>query len=138
VQILGRSEGACRVVRQQRRHFQGHPPVYTIRPVVNCPKEVGGPAQVVERQFEKQLLPRLALLELLADRGVVGSTVLDCMVKDRRVRGQPSHRQLVDIAPEHPAGQQVTGDVVEPDALAQIMELLRCFHCITFVVGGIR
>jgi len=54
---------------------------------VDWPKEVGGPAEVVERQFEKQLLPRLALLELLADRGIVGSAVLDGVVEDRWVRG---------------------------------------------------
>jgi hypothetical protein len=32
VQILGRSEGTCRVMGQQRRHLQGHPPVHTASP----------------------------------------------------------------------------------------------------------
>ena len=87
---------------------------------------------------KKSALARLALLQLLADRGVVGRAVLDRVVEDRRIRGQPGHREFVDVAFERAAVQQVARDVVEPDALAQIVELLRCFHCITFVVGGIR
>ena len=127
VQILGRSEGARGVVGQERRHFEGYPPVHTARPVVDRSKEVGGPGEVVERQLEKQPLSRLALLELVADRGIVGCAVLDRVVEDRRVRGQPGHRQFVDVALKRAARQQFAGDVVEPDALAQIMELWVAF-----------
>src|SRR5262249_28264213 len=105
MQILRGGDGAFGIVRQQRRHFEGDPTVDAVRLAVDRPKEVGGAAEVIERQLEKQLLPRLTFLELLADRAVVGSTVLDRVVENRRVGGQPGHRQLVDVAFERAARQ---------------------------------
>ena len=105
MQLLGRGERAGRVVGQQRRHLQRHPAVHAVRPVVDRPEQVGGPGEVLERQLEEQLLARLALVELLADRGVVGGAVLDGVVEDRRVRGEPRDRQLVDVALERAAGR---------------------------------
>ena len=49
--------------------------------------------------------------------------VLDGVIEDRRVRGEPGHRELVDIALQRAAIQQLTGDVVEPEALAEVVEL---------------
>src|ERR1700757_5129891 len=68
---------------------------------------------------------------LLADCRIVGRAVLDGVVEDRRIRGQPRHRELVDIAPERPSGEQVARDVVEPETLAQFVELLCCLHDVT-------
>ena len=127
-QLFGRGEGAGRVVGQQGRHFQRHPAVHAIRPVIDGSKQVGSAGEVLQRQLEEQFLSRLALLELLADRGVVGRAVLDGLVEDGRIRGQPRHRQLVDVALERAVVQQVARDVVEPEALAQVVEQLRRFH----------
>ena len=132
VQILGGGQGAGRVVGQQRRNFQRHPAVHAVRPVVNRPKQVGGPGDVLERQVEEERLARFALAQLLADRGVVGGAVLDGVVEDRRIRGEPRHRELVDVALERAAIQQVARDVVEPEALAQIVKHLCRFHRVTF------
>ena len=62
VQILGRGKGAGRVVGQQRRHFQRHPAVHAVGPIVDRPEQVGGPREVLERQLEEQRLARLAFL----------------------------------------------------------------------------
>ena len=58
--------------------------------------------------------------------------VRDRMVEDRRVRGQPGDRQLVDVALQRAAGQQVAGDVVEPEALAQ----RRAAVCVAFIASS--
>jgi hypothetical protein len=55
------------------------------------------------------------------------------VIKDRRIRRQPSHKQILDVPLERPSVQEVSGDIVEPDALAQIAELFRRFHVLTSV-----
>src|SRR4029077_593611 len=50
------------------------------------------------------------------------------MVEDRWVRGEARHRQLVDVALERSRGQQVARDVVEPEALAEVVQCRGRFH----------
>jgi hypothetical protein len=45
------------------------------------------------------------------------------MVEDRGVRGEPRDRQLVDVALERAAGQQIASDIIEPEALTGLAEL---------------
>ena len=126
--VLGGRQRAGRVIGQQGRHFQRHPTVHAVGPVVDGPEQRGGAGDVLERQIEEKILARLAFAQLLADRGVVCAAVLDGVVEDRGIRGQSRHRQLVYVAFERAAIQQVARDVVEPDTLAQIVKLLRCFR----------
>jgi hypothetical protein len=64
-------------------------------------------------------------------RSVIVSTAFDGLVENRRVGGEPGHRQLCDVALERPAVQQIACDVVEPKALAQIVKQLSRFHPVT-------
>ena len=50
------------------------------------------------------------------------------MVEDRRVRGQPGHGQFVDIPFERAVVEQIPRDVVEPEALPQVVQRLGGFH----------
>ena len=125
---------ALRVVGEQRRHLERHPAVDGVGPVPDRPEQIGRPGEVVEREVEEDRLARPALLEIGQDRSVVRRAVLDRLIEDRRVRGQPGHGELVDVASERPAVEQVARDVVEPDALAQIVEQRRRFHHITCLV----
>ena len=93
---------------------------------------VSGLSDVLERQIEEKLLPRLAFLQLFADRSVVGSAVLDRVVENRRVGRQPGDGQFVDIAAEQAAVQEVPRDIVKPEALAQVVEFLGRFHRVIF------
>ena len=136
--FLGGGDGAGRVMRQQWRHLQRHPSVHAIRAVVNRPEQVGGPGEIVQCQIEKKFLAGFSLRQFLADRGVVGGAVLDGVIKDRRVRGQPGHRQFVDVALERAAVQQVARDVVEPEALAQVVKFLGGFHNVRLMLLGSR
>ena len=128
VKFLGRGEGAGRVVGQQRRDLQRHPAVHAVGLVVDRPKQIGGLPEVLQRQLEEQRLARLAFLHFLADGVVVVVTVLDGVIEDRGVRGEPRDRELLDVAAERAAGQQTAGDVVEPEALAHFVEFLGGFH----------
>src|SRR5262249_58938608 len=91
-------------------------------------EEIGGLRQVLERQFEEQRLTRLALGHQAADLVVVVGAALDRVVEDRRVRGQARDRQLVAIALERAAGEELASDVVEPEALSELVKLLCRFH----------
>jgi hypothetical protein len=65
---------------------------------VDRSKHVGGVPEVVERQLEKQPLAPFALIDLRADGAVVVAVVLDGVVEDRGVRGEPRDPELIDIA----------------------------------------
>src|SRR6188474_3012917 len=50
------------------------------------------------------------------------------MLEDRGVGCQSSYRQLVDVAAQGTGAQEAASDVVEPDALAQVVEQLGALH----------
>jgi len=79
-------------------------------------KEVGGPGQVLDGQFEEQFLAGAAGSHLLGNRGVVGGGVFDRQIEDRRVGSEARYRELVDIAGKRAVVEHVAGDVVEPEA----------------------
>src|SRR5580704_11185924 len=62
------------------------------------------------------------------------------MIEDRGVGGESRDRQLFDVFPESSAVEQLSGNVVEPKALAQIMQLLCRFHIRSpyWTASGIR
>src|SRR5262249_37459472 len=130
VQLSGGGECARRVVGQQRRHFQRYPSVHAVRLVPDRSKQIGRARQILERQLEEQGFARLPLPHLLLDGGVVRLAVLDRVVEDRRVGGQPRHRELVDVTRERTVLQQVPSDVVEPETLALVVERRRGFHTV--------
>jgi hypothetical protein len=79
---------------------------------------VGGASDVVQRQFKKEFLSGFAALQLRGDRRVICRTVLNGVIENGRIRGEPRNRQIVDVPLQRAAVQQVAGNVVEPDALA--------------------
>jgi len=89
-------------------------------------EQVGRPGQVLNGKVEEQPLTGCATVELAADFRVVPRTVGDRVVEDRRVRGQPGDRKLVDVALQRAAIEQVAGDIVEPQALAELVEQFGC------------
>src|SRR5262249_49489128 len=91
-------------------------------------EQVGGPAEILQRQFEEKILAGLPLLHLSSDRRLVGARIAKGMLENCRVRGQARQRPLVDVAFGGSAREQAAGDVVEPKALPQIVKRLRCFH----------
>src|SRR5262249_45589469 len=92
---------------------------------------------VFQRQLKEQWLARLTLLHLLADRPVVRGAVLDGVIENRGVGREPGDGQLVDVALEGAAVQQIAGDVVQPEALADLVKHLRCLHRVTAMEKGI-
>ena len=128
MQFLGRGNGARCVVRQERRDFQRHPAIDAVGTIKDRLEQIGRAVQILQRQVEEQIFAAHAGLDLLGDRRVIGRAVLEGEIEDRRVRGQPGHRKLGDIFLQGAVVQQVAGDVVEPNALAEIMEFLGGVH----------
>jgi hypothetical protein len=111
-----------RIVGQEGRHFERHPPVQTLRRVVDRAKQRRGLTQIFDRELEDQLFTGHAFAALLPNGVVVEMRVFDRMIEDRRVRRQPGHRPFFNVPAQCAAGQQPTGDVVEPQALAEIVQ----------------
>ena len=124
-------DGARRVVGEQGRHLERDPAVHAVALLVSRSEEVRGPAQVVQRELEEQRFGRCPGTVFRADGGVVGGARLDGVIEDRRVRGQSGDRELVDVALQPPAVQEVACDVVEPEALAQPVETSGRVHGVT-------
>ena len=100
---------------------EGLPAIDAVGSVVDGTEEVRGLRQVGERELEEQRLARLALRQLLADVGVVVRASLDRLVEDGGIRRQPRDRQLVAIALERAAREELARDVVEPQALPELV-----------------
>src|SRR5208282_760040 len=66
-----------------------------------------------------------------ANFGVVRFAVSDGVIEDRRIRGQSRDRQLIDVAFERAAVEQLARYVIEPDALTQVVERLSSLHDLT-------
>ena len=99
-------------------------------------EQVGGPAQVGDRHLEEERLGVEALLAQLVHLVVVGVAGGDRLLEDRRVRRQARDRELVDVALQRPVVEHRAGDVVQPEALAEIVELLRGLH-LDDLLGGL-
>ncbi len=122
VELLGLGEGARGVVREERRDLERHEAVHAVGRVMDGAEEVGGLGQVLDGQLEEELLARLARGDLLLDARVVVRALADGLVEDGGVRGEPADAELVDVALERAAGEELAGDVVEPQALAGLAE----------------
>ena len=58
VQVRHGRHGAARVVGQERRDFQRHPPVHAVGPLPDGSEQVGGPCEVLQGQLEEELFAR--------------------------------------------------------------------------------
>jgi hypothetical protein len=123
--LLGRALG---VVGDQRRELERDPAVDAGGAPVHVGEEVGRVAQVGDRDLEEGLLAREPLRVELGDLLVVVLAARDRLFEDRRVGGEAGDRELVDVALQHPLGQHRARDVVEPEALPQLVQTLRRFH----------
>ena len=123
MQLRGHPDGVDRVVGEQRRDFKRDPAVGTKTRIESRPEQVGGLLQVFQRKFEEQALARQPAIHQLADCGVVCAAAADRMLEDGRIRGQPGHRQIGDVPRKRAACQQLTGEVVKPQTLTQIVQL---------------
>ena len=133
VQGLGFGDRAGRVVREARRHLERHPPVDAVGLVVAGPEQRRGPAEVVDGEVEEHVLCRAPGRS--AHRVVVVGAARDRLVEDGRVRREPGHRVLGDVAGEGAGVEQRPGDVVEPDALAGVVQTRQRVHVRSSRVG---
>ena len=118
-QSPGGSQGAGGVGGQGRRHLEADETGITAALLVQGQEQVAGALDVGERQgFEAQFGLQWAVLELAHGFGVsrIGA---DRVVEDGRVRGDAGNRIVGDPAGEFAGFEQLAGQVVEPDLLAE-------------------
>ena len=127
-EIARRGDRALRVMREKRRDLERYPAIDTVGAGEDGPQQIGSPGQIRQRQFEEQIFRRLRARSVPSDVAVVVGAVLDRMIEDRRIRGETRHREFVDVALQRAAVQEVAGDVVEPEALAEIVQGLCRVH----------
>src|ERR1019366_3626594 len=111
-----------RVVSQQRRDFQSPPPVHALGLIVGRAEQVSCASEIFQRQIKEESFAGLPASQLFLNGRIVSSALLDGLVKDRRIRRQPSHRQLVDVALQRAGIQQVARDVIQPNTLSKVVQ----------------
>src|SRR5437016_1339693 len=136
VDARGGVDAARGVAREQRRHFHRYPAVDAVGGVEDRTEQIGSSAQIFERQLHEQRFTGLSRLCLVADAVVVGGAVADRLVENGRVRGQPRDRELVHVAAQSAIVEDLTGNVVQPETLAEVMQLLGLVHVRSWCVAA--
>ncbi len=93
--LLDRRRG---VIGEQRRDLQRDETVNAVGALVHGGEEVGGGAQVGDRELEEEILGRARRGAVTGDLLIVGVAGGDRLVEDRRVGGETCNRELLDVA----------------------------------------
>ena len=108
------------------------PPARPSRPALqpfsvieNRAKQVGCRGQIFQRQRKERLLGGFMAPRQPGYRFVIEAAMGNGVFEDRRVRRQPGHRPLGDVARKSAAHQHFAADVVDPKALAHVVQFLR-------------
>src|SRR5208337_3067938 len=108
--------------------FQRNPAVDTSGTLVDRSEQIGSARQVLHRQLEKQSFTGKARTHEPANLGIVRFAMSDGVIEDRRIGRQARDRKTIDVAFKRAAIEKLARDVVEPDALPQVLERLSSFH----------
>ncbi|GAB0113684.1 hypothetical protein AcidC75_12080 [Acidisoma sp. C75] len=125
VQFLRLLHRRLRVIGEERGDFERDETIHRAAALVDRQEEISGAREILDGEVEEQRLALVAGIELAVDLGIVPAALGDGVVEDRRVGGEAGHRLGLDIALERAAIEQVSGDVVEPQALAEGVEVMR-------------
>jgi hypothetical protein len=131
VEIRHLGDRGLGVVGEQGRDLERDPSVDSVGALIDRLEHAGGVPEVRQRQLEEGLLRLQPALVQLGDLLVVAVAAADRLVEDGRVRGQPGDRQLVDVALQRAVAEHVARDVVEPEALAELVQSLGRLHRIS-------
>ena len=132
-------DGRRGVVGEVGRALEGDEAVAPVARLVGGAQQVGGAADVVERELEEQLL-RVANPggDGGAELVVVAVGAGDRLGEDRGVRGRAGDRAVGDQRRERAAVQQLARERVEPDRDAGVVQLLEAVHAALASVAGAR
>ena len=126
VQALGLRDRAVAVVGERRVDLPRHVTVETLSLVPDLPQQVARIRDVVRGELQEDLLRIfLARLEDLSELFVVGVAFSNRLLEDRRIGSDADDRVLFHHPRELSALQQLTREVVDPDALAERRQLVQ-------------
>ena len=95
---------------------------------MNLCKQIRCARKILNRQFKKKCLARQAGRAEPANLRVVPRTLRNCVIEDRGIGSQPGDRQRIDVTLERSGIEQVSCDVVEPETLGDVVQMLSSFH----------
>jgi hypothetical protein len=121
--------GGARVVDEIRCDLDRNEPVGSVTRVEDRAEQIGCGHEVLQCDSEDEVLGRLDIgSQRGGDRRVVVAATGDRVFEDRRVRCHTGDIQVVYVVRQRPGADEVFGDVVEPQALAGVVERLECVH----------
>ena len=123
VEALGRLDGARGVERQLGRQLEGHVAVLPLGLLVHAAQDVGSVADVLERQAEEDLARIVRVLERALEALVVALGVPHGLLEDRGVGSDAADAIVLDETLQDPILEQPAVDVVDPDGLAERLDL---------------
>ena len=88
-------------------------------------------AEILQREFDKQILAQFVFPELFTDGGVVGRTVPHGMVEGGHIGDHSRYRTVLDMAHQRIVFQQIARKTVEPEALSAFAQFLDRVQCLT-------
>src|SRR3954467_6761762 len=92
--------------------------------------------EVLDRQLEEKRLAVGRFGCLVADLVVVGAR-FDRLIEDGWIGCQAGDRELLDVALQLTGVEHLSSDVVQPQALTELLQLRRRFHAVSWS-GGCR
>ena len=125
VQALRLVDRRLRVVGEVRVDLDRDVAVLPVAAVPDRAQEVARVLDVLHRELEEDLLRVVLLGEHLAQLVVVGVALGDRLLEDRRVRGDADDGVLLHHPRELPALQHLPREEVDPDALAELGQLVQ-------------
>ena len=135
-QSLGFGDGTLGIQRQIWRHFEADKPVLAVMAVIDRTQHIGGVLDILDREALEQVGDRqVALVQGLADRGVIFVRTADRLLEDRRVGGDALDAIGLDQGFQVAPGDKAAGQKVQPDRLTMCFECFDRVHhaCFLFV-----
>src|SRR5262249_47107524 len=135
VEIAGGRNSALGVVCKKRRDFQRSPTVDAVGPGKDWSKQIRGARQVGKCERKEQVFFRPRRWPQAGDIRIVSRAFPDRLIENRRVRGEAGYGELADVVLQRAAVKEIAGNIVEPEALSEIVEFAVRVHGVTFKRG---
>jgi hypothetical protein len=90
------------------------------------------PGQILQGQFEKDVLHWFVGLHAIPNGSVITGAFHYGMIENRWIRRQTSNRQFFYVPFHGAAVEKIACDVIQPKTLAHVVKFCGCFHGVTF------
>ncbi len=131
VEIYGLLDRPIRIVRQARGYFDRDKAVQTFGAVVHRPKNVGGIGYILNNEDFVYVGGRFTLFHQFFYSGIVVGRSRNSLLEDSGI-GRNPHDPAIDEGFQSAVRDQAPANIIEPGALSQLCQLLKCRFCHKF------